>query len=104
MHKSIPFTDKPPRKPETVIKDWFEQMKHDRENRTTFSDNLLLPEMFHGDDSKSHVEFPLIFHRISRKPFVSDKHPSLIRLRTQVKSSQANFYLKSHRIILINTN
>ena len=46
LHKSIPFTDKPPRKPETEIKDGFEQMKHDRENRTTFSDIPLLPEMF----------------------------------------------------------
>ena len=64
LYKSVPFTEKQPRRPETGIKEGFEAMEHEfsfavfyPENRTTFSDVPLLPEIFRCEHPKSRVPF-----------------------------------------------
>ena len=64
LYKSVPFTEKRPRRPETGIKDGFEEMEHEfpfgystRKDRTTFSDVPLLLEIFRWNDPKSRVPY-----------------------------------------------
>ena len=59
LYKSLPFTEKRPRMPETGIKDGFSEMKKKKNIRTTFSDVPLLPEIFCWNDPKSLVPFTL---------------------------------------------
>ena len=60
----MPFTGKRPRRPETGIKDDFEEIEHEflfgnpaRKNRITFTDVPLLLEISRWNDRKSHVPF-----------------------------------------------
>ena len=56
MYKSVPFTEKQPRRPETDTKNGFEDFPlaySVRKNRDTFSDVQLLPEIFRWNDSKN---------------------------------------------------
>ena len=62
--ESVPFIGKRPRRPETGIKDGFEEwntnfcLKYSvGKNRTTLSDVPLLPEIFRWKDPKSRVPF-----------------------------------------------
>ena len=64
LYKSVPFTEKRPRRPETSIKDGFEEMEHEfpfgystRKDRTNFSDVPLLQEIFRWNDPKSRVPY-----------------------------------------------
>ena len=83
LYKSVPFTVKRLGRPETRIKDGFEEMEHElatkfrlensvRKNKTTFSDAPLFRDIFHWEDPK--VVFHLVLsNRISRKIFVNGK-------------------------------
>ena len=64
MYKSVPFTEKRPRSPETGIKDGFDEIERDfllkhsvRKNRITFSGVPMLPEIFRWKDPKRRVLF-----------------------------------------------
>ena len=64
LYESVPFTGKQPRRPETGIKDSFEEMEHEfsvwnipSTKLTTFSDDLLVPEIFRWEELKSRVPF-----------------------------------------------
>ena len=80
----------------------------DRENRTTFSDVPLLPEIFHWNDPKSHVpftfqqDFPGTFCYINGKQPVSDwcwltctrLSSPIINGAKELLKSGINFYYK----------
>ena len=64
LYKSVPFTEKRPRRPETGTKDGFEEMEHEflfemfrAERQATFSDVSLFPEIFRWNDQRSRVPF-----------------------------------------------
>ena len=65
MYESVPFTGKRPQRPETGIKDGFEEMEHEflfgifrpEKKQEYFFRFLLLPEIFRWNDQKSHVPF-----------------------------------------------
>ena len=76
--KSVGFTGKRPRRPETDIKlmaqkKWSANFRLEysvRKNRTTFSDVPLLPEIFYWDDPKKacSIYFPTGFSRNGKQP------------------------------------
>ena len=84
LFKSVPFTEKRPRRPETGIKDGFEGMEHefpfgifhpekqDYIFRCQFRCSRKVPV---GKTQK--VAFHLLSNRISRKIFVNGKQPLL---------------------------
>ena len=60
LYKSVPFTEKQPRRPETDTKNGFEDFPlvyYVRKNRATFSDVRLLPEIFRRNEPKSSNPF-----------------------------------------------
>ena len=65
--ESVPFIGKRPRRPETGIKDGFEEWNTNfcleysvGKKRTTFSDVPLFPEIFRWNDPKSRVPFTFL--------------------------------------------
>ena len=65
MYKSVAFIEKRPQRPDTGIKDGFEEEMNTnfrlqysiRKNRTTFSEIPLLPEIFRWNDPESRIPF-----------------------------------------------
>ena len=65
LYKSVPFTEKQPRRPETDTKNCVEVFPlaySVRKNRATFSDVQLLPEIFRWNDPKSSNPFTTFQH------------------------------------------
>ena len=62
LYKSVPVTEKGPRRSETGIKDGCEEMEHEfpfvrPEEQDYLSDVPLLPDIFRWDNPKSRVPF-----------------------------------------------
>ena len=83
MYKSVPLTEKRPRRQKTGIKDKlnFEEMEHEfpfgtfcQEKQDYLSHAPLLPEIFRCNDPKSH-HVPFIFQPVFRKLFENGKQP-----------------------------
>ena len=106
LYKSVPFTGKRPRRPETGIKDCFKEVDHEfpigifhpeKKNRTTFSDVQLLPEIFRREDLKSCVPYALLTYgnmpvqpRLRVKILLKFKYENIVWL-----AFQKNLYSKT---------
>ena len=92
LYKSVLFTEKRPRRPETGIKDGFEGMEHEfpfgifHPEKQDYLFRCSVAEIFFGKTQK--VASHLLSNRISRKMFVNGKQP---RIQSSVARQSRNF-------------